>query len=155
MKEALSAVVRRPRVLIEQFVAYILLGYLGYLWLALPVGRMWQIAVLLLTALLWFGALFFTARRAVIMFRRDVPRLPMGQIVLFGALLAGVGLLGAWALINWVPALDSLTSQVISFAARFGLAYLVILACWLTFAAMLAAGGAGRDGGSGGHAVMN
>ena len=39
MKEALSAVLRRPRVVVEQFVAYLLLGYLAYLWLALPVKQ--------------------------------------------------------------------------------------------------------------------
>jgi|SRR5687767_7551292 hypothetical protein len=141
MKEALAAVLRRPRLLVEQAAAYLLLGYLGYLWLGLPVGHMWQLAVLLVTALLWFTALLWIARRPFVMLRRDAPRVPMPQIILFGAVLAGIGILGPWWLIGWVPGLDSLASQAISFFTRFGLAYLLIIGCWLTFASLVTAAG--------------
>jgi hypothetical protein len=142
MREALSAVLRRPRLWIEQFIAYLLLGYLAYLWLALPVGRVWQVAVLLITALLWLGALLFVARRAVVMLRRDAPRMPAAKVLFFGVALAAVGLLGPWWLIQWVPTLESFGAQAASFVARFGLAYLLLLGCWLTFASLIA--GAGR-----------
>ena len=141
MKEALAAVLRRPRLLFEQVVAYLLLGYLGYLWLGLPVGRMWQLAVLLGTALLWFAALFWVARRPFVMLRRDAPRQPIPRILLFSVVLAAIGIFGPWWLIDWVPALDSLASQAVSFFARFGLAYLLVLGCWLTFASLVAAAG--------------
>jgi hypothetical protein len=141
MKEALGAVLRRPRLWIEQFFAYLFLGYVAYLWLALPVGRVWQVAILLLTALLWLGALFFAARRAMVMLRRDAPRMPVAKVLLLGLALATVGLFGPWLLVQWVPTLESFTAQAASFVARFGLAYLLLLGCWLTLASLIAAAG--------------
>jgi hypothetical protein len=141
MKEALSAVLRRPRVVIEQFIAYLLLGYLAYRWLALPVARVWQVALLLITAILWLGALAFLARRAVMMLRRDAPRIPLGKVLLCGVILAAVGLVGPWWLIRWVPALEGFGAQMASFLARFGLAYLLLLGCWLVFASLIAVAG--------------
>jgi hypothetical protein len=118
-----------------------LLGYLAYLWLALPVARVWQVALLLITAILWLGALAFVARRAVVMFRRDAPRIPVAKVLLFGVVLAVIGLFGPWWLIAWVPALEGFGAQMASFLTRFGLAYLLLLGCWLVFASLIAVAG--------------
>lgn len=140
MKEAIQAVIRRPRLIVEQALAYLTLGVLGYLWLGLPVGRWWQVVLLLISALAWLAGAVWCVRRALLLLRRDAPRLPAFQIFSTGIVLAAIALGVGFVLTGWVPPFASLAAQLASFALRFGLSYLLLIGCWLTFAALISAG---------------
>ena len=140
MKEALLAVLRRPRLIAEQLVCYAVLGYLAWLWLGMPVARWWNIAALAISAILWFVALCLAGRRAAVALRRDSHKPPVPQRVALCTALGALGALASYTLINWVPALEGLTAQAVSFALRFGLAYFLLIFCWLLIASLTAGG---------------
>jgi hypothetical protein len=126
--------------IVEQALTYLLLAVLAYFWLGLPVGNWWQVALVFVSGLLWIAALLFSARRAIRQLRCQVPRLPSFQRTILSLLLAGAGIACMVVLLGWVPAVQGLAVQAISLAIRFGIAYAVLIGCWLMVAALLSGG---------------
>ena len=50
--------------------------------------------------------------------------------------LAAAGVLLPWLLVRWVPKLQGFGAQTASMAVRFGLAYAIALAAWLSIASL-------------------
>jgi len=125
-------VLRSPRTLIEQALGLGIAGIGLWWWLGWPEGSVFQLlisgaAILVILALLF--VLGSRLRRVVV-----TPHRPLSLV------MAMVFALAAYGVVHWVPVLTSLTAQMVSAAARFGIGYLLLVLAWCALVVAISGG---------------
>jgi len=108
------------RTAIEQAIGLATLGALVWFWLGLAESS----TLVLMGSVLLF---FLIVAGLVLLVRRGLRQLTQRWPI---AWLLGVPV--AWLLVTWVPGFQSFTGQAASLAVRFALAYLLLVAGWVT-----------------------
>jgi hypothetical protein len=116
------------RTFLEQALGLFFLGILAWIWLGLSESSAALIVVSVLLFCLMLAGLGLLIYRGI---RGYTTRLSYAWLLGFPL---------AFFLVKWVPGMKALWTQAISMALRFGLAYLLFVAAWVTLLSLIPAG---------------
>lgn len=131
---------RRPLAFAEQCLGLALLGGIWFWWLDLAESTTGRLIISGLTVTAIAAGVWLLARRGRARFASPENQAAGGAgQAIAAALLLAMSIAAAYWLVWWVPAIDSLTGQVVSIVLRFGAAFLLVALFWSNLLASAAA----------------